>query len=808
MSHENDYPSEHTGLQQTFFKKVTQSGENYRSRKNKAQSDFDDQKRRSVRDLDSRLRGNVDLFLSEPANSISDITNKLKIEVGQIVNGLRGKITNNYRKTIADNEAYKQSIQSTNSKEDRLVSKWGALNINRLNVSFSNFQSQDVPSTLEECARQIQKSRQKIAELGAPSQYGSGQLRRSTIEVIGDVLKGIFYPFKFYFLSLVLPFAVFLGAGWETGCVVAIIAAAILPGIFAGISWGISNAIGASFEDVLFILIGVVFGSSALLGGLGIYSSKEELTSKNKEKAEKRARLLEGYSAYLVLRRSQNLVQELYERQLKQLENEKNAGYDDAKKQEDSLFSSIDRFGLELEKTERVFQNTTQKIDADFQQEQIELKKEFEKILARLAGYSKLAISGWDDVFWQGDFSQALWLNQQNVWKGIKEIRIGKTVYPGNNPQLPMLIDLLRCGHIFFFETNETEWQATQLLKAITARLVFSIPIGGAKFTFMDADAAGVFAEYQQLPFKIAKAAISLPDEIQAQTQWLEQHQKQMQAKIGSGDLQTFNLTAKEPETRQVVCISGFPNPERFRTEAQSHLENIIRSGARVGIHVILKIRMASTESASRPIDQTLFFKNGIVLRPSKLTGQWEVCFNGRSFSFIPDHAPYEAIARNLIQQINASYQPKPVDKPMRVFLCYAFEDKALVREVYEKLKEENWLAPWLSEEGLLPGQEWEVEIEKNMENADAVILFLSNTSVREPGYVHKEIRKILDVADEKPEGTIFVIPFRLDECELPNHRLKKLHWLDYFPSEQREEKYKLLYKALRTSFDKNRNSR
>lgn len=42
------------------------------------------------------------------------------------------------------------------------------------------------------------------------------------------------------------------------------------------------------------------------------------------------------------------------------------------------------------------------------------------------------------------------------------------------------------------------------------------------------------------------------------------------------------------------------------------------------------------------------------------------------------------------------------------------------------------------------------------------------------------EIRLALDIADEKPDNTIFIIPLRLEDCRVPE-RLKRWHWIDYF---------------------------
>jgi hypothetical protein len=60
------------------------------------------------------------------------------------------------------------------------------------------------------------------------------------------------------------------------------------------------------------------------------------------------------------------------------------------------------------------------------------------------------------------------------------------------------------------------------------------------------------------------------------------------------------------------------------------------------------------------------------------------------------------------------------------------------------------------------------------------VIICLSQTSVSKDGYIQKEIRTALDAADEKPEGSIYLIPARLEECSVPS-RLSKWQWVDLF---------------------------
>ena len=137
-----------------------------------------------------------------------------------------------------------------------------------------------------------------------------------------------------------------------------------------------------------------------------------------------------------------------------------------------------------------------------------------------------------------------------------------------------------------------------------------------------------------------------------------------------------------------------------------------------------------------------------------------------------------------------------PSNRKLRVFLCHASQDKPIVRELYQRFLAEGWIDPWLDEEKLLPGQDWDMEIEKAVENADAVIVFLSNNSVTKEGYVLRELRYILDIALEKPEDKIFVIPVRLNDCLVPR-KLRAWQYVDYFPADIRGESYQRILQSL-----------
>lgn len=127
----------------------------------------------------------------------------------------------------------------------------------------------------------------------------------------------------------------------------------------------------------------------------------------------------------------------------------------------------------------------------------------------------------------------------------------------------------------------------------------------------------------------------------------------------------------------------------------------------------------------------------------------------------------------------------------LRVFLCHSSNDKEIVEKYYKVLKQDG-VEPWLDKINIIPGQEWEVEIPKAVKSANIVIVFLSSRSVNKEGYVQKEIKIALDVAEEKPTGTIFIIPAKLENCEIP-YRLSKYQWVNLFE----KNGYERLFTAL-----------
>jgi len=127
----------------------------------------------------------------------------------------------------------------------------------------------------------------------------------------------------------------------------------------------------------------------------------------------------------------------------------------------------------------------------------------------------------------------------------------------------------------------------------------------------------------------------------------------------------------------------------------------------------------------------------------------------------------------------------------LKIFISYASEDRVEVKILADKLKSEGF-DPWIDVDKILPGQDWRNVIKKAVRESNVIIVCLSVNSVRKEGFVQKEIAFAVDVAEEKPEDVIFIIPVRLDTCNVPD-RLSKWQWVDIF----REDTYNKLKLSL-----------
>jgi len=130
--------------------------------------------------------------------------------------------------------------------------------------------------------------------------------------------------------------------------------------------------------------------------------------------------------------------------------------------------------------------------------------------------------------------------------------------------------------------------------------------------------------------------------------------------------------------------------------------------------------------------------------------------------------------------------------RALKVFLCHSHADRDTIHALYSRLKKDG-VEAWLDQESLLPGQDWEHEIRKAILMSDVIIVFLSRHFNGQTGYRQEELRIALEKANILPEDEIFIIPARLEKCDMPK-RLRGLQRVDLFEADG----YRKLMRTLR----------
>jgi hypothetical protein len=119
------------------------------------------------------------------------------------------------------------------------------------------------------------------------------------------------------------------------------------------------------------------------------------------------------------------------------------------------------------------------------------------------------------------------------------------------------------------------------------------------------------------------------------------------------------------------------------------------------------------------------------------------------------------------------------------VFLSYAREDVDAASGLYTELVTAG-IKVWFDQEDIAPGAKWKPAIRSAIRKCRYFIALMSSRSVSKKGFVNRELRQAIEILDEFPENTSYLIPVRLDDCEAPHDTLKELQWVDLFPAREK----------------------
>ncbi|MDJ0717991.1 MAG: TIR domain-containing protein [Prochloraceae cyanobacterium] len=151
-------------------------------------------------------------------------------------------------------------------------------------------------------------------------------------------------------------------------------------------------------------------------------------------------------------------------------------------------------------------------------------------------------------------------------------------------------------------------------------------------------------------------------------------------------------------------------------------------------------------------------------------------------YQLIKSTSSFQSLTPDKIQQQS--------NNSVRIFLAHASEDKDEIKQLYERLKSQGY-NPWLDVYDLKIGQKWQEVIPKVIKKSDFIILCLSSISVTKPGFLQKEFKLALNQAVEKPPNTIYLLPVKLDRCDVPDiqlvefgENLRNYQWINYYESD------------------------
>jgi tetratricopeptide (TPR) repeat protein len=116
-----------------------------------------------------------------------------------------------------------------------------------------------------------------------------------------------------------------------------------------------------------------------------------------------------------------------------------------------------------------------------------------------------------------------------------------------------------------------------------------------------------------------------------------------------------------------------------------------------------------------------------------------------------------------------------------KIFISCDERDSEYTERLYNDLKIAD-LNPLRDKDVIKPNQNWKISIRNSIKNSRYFIPLFSSKSVDKIGYVQKEFKYAIDNYDKFPESEVYIIPARLDNCDIPFEKLQDIQYVDLFP--------------------------
>ncbi|HSS49111.1 MAG TPA: toll/interleukin-1 receptor domain-containing protein [Thermoanaerobaculia bacterium] len=132
-----------------------------------------------------------------------------------------------------------------------------------------------------------------------------------------------------------------------------------------------------------------------------------------------------------------------------------------------------------------------------------------------------------------------------------------------------------------------------------------------------------------------------------------------------------------------------------------------------------------------------------------------------------------------------------------QIFLSYTNSDADRVEKIYQRLSTEGF-KPWMDKKDILPGEEWRRKLKHEIRRSTFFLACLSAGSLSRRGILQMEIKTALKVWEQMLSTDIYLIPLRLEACEVPV-TLAEFQRVDLFE----QDGWQRLLEAIRTGMER-----
>lgn len=151
----------------------------------------------------------------------------------------------------------------------------------------------------------------------------------------------------------------------------------------------------------------------------------------------------------------------------------------------------------------------------------------------------------------------------------------------------------------------------------------------------------------------------------------------------------------------------------------------------------------------------------------------------------------YIALAGAIMSSVTSLVATKSIRRNRQarhIFIVYSHKDRSVAKEIAGLLRDAGF-DPWLDEEKLLPGQNWNRALSQAISKSGAALILLSENFYASQSTI-KELDRVSSVILSRDKDVSPILPIRLDSAEVPS-RLAEIQWIDWRDANAQD---KLLY--------------